>query len=395
VEQPLCLVTVHGIGFQQPPKDGKPGYADALHEHLHAPDALGDRLGDDPNRPGPVYVESEVDGSRTAGLSRLDPDQALAPEGKIAHVALVYTPSEPLQPRLGSVADTLVRAVLAHDHYISALGALRLALDDAWAALHENKAPKEPAGRSTGKSTLRPRTDLELAPHHHRLAHMLPGHRAKAASEEPGPLGIFRALEDDMATYVARNDLRERVRGFVEEALLKVCQHPDVPGVVLNTHSQGTMIGWDVLCRLPFFAWREKRDPNAGALRAFVTAGSPIRKSVDLCAWGEQVGQLAALLDGSPGQLPWHNFWDAHDPVADPLNPATAWRPGRPLDERPERDKGLLIATDPASGDKHHVDVLDTQVDNIEHSFGGGLQAHDYWNNRSEFVARLAAILAP
>jgi hypothetical protein len=387
VEQSLCLVTVHGIGFQRPPEHGLPGYADALHEHLH--EVLGDRLGDDPERKGesgPVYVRSEVDGSRRDGLARLDPGQDLAPKGKIAHVALVYTPSEPLQPRLGSVADTLARAVLAHDHYISALGAVRLALDDAWAALHERN-------KLTEESTLRPRTDLALAPHHHRLARMLRGHHATPPPEEPGPLGTFQALEDDMATYVARNDLRERVRGFVEEALLKVCDRPDVSGVVLNTHSQGTMIGWDVLCRLPFFAWREKHDPNAGILRAFVTAGSPIRKYVDLFAWGEQVGQLAALLDGSPGQLPWHNFWDVHDPVADPLNPATAWRPGRPLDERPEGDKGLLIATDPASGDEHHVDVLDTQVDNIEHSSGGGLQAHDYWNNRTEFVAALAGII--
>jgi hypothetical protein len=386
VEQSLCLVTVHGIGFQQPPRDGQPGYADALHEHLHAPEALGDRLGDDPNRPGPVYVESEADGSRGGGLARLDPEQKLAPEGKIAHVALVYTPSEPLQPRLGSVADTLARAVLAHGHYISALGALRLALDDAWAALHEHKGLAD-------SSTLRPRTDLELAPHHHRLALMLHGHRAKPAPAEPGLLGIFRALEDDMATYVARNDLRERVRGFVEEALLKVFDRPDISGVVLNTHSQGTMIGWDVLCRLPFFAWREKQDRNAGILRAFVTAGSPIRKYVDLFAWGEQVGQLAALLDGSAEQLPWHNFWDVHDPVADPLDPATAWRPGRPLDERPEGDKGLLIATNPANGDERHVDVLDAQVDNVEHSSGGGLQAHDYWNNRTEFVAGLADVI--
>jgi hypothetical protein len=385
VEKSLCLVTVHGIGFQQPPRDGKPGYADALHEHLHAPDALGDRLGDDPNRAGPVYVESEADGSRNGGLARLNPTLKLAPEGKIAHVALVYTPSEPLQPRLGSVADVLARAVLAHDHYISALGALRLALSDAWAALHESK-------QLTEESTLRPRTDLTLAPHHHRLQQMLHGHRATFVPE-PGPLGIFRALEDDMATYVARNDLRERVRGFVQEALLKVSVHPAVSGVVLNTHSQGTVIGWDVLCRLPFFAWRDEHKERASFLRAFVTAGSPIRKYVDLFAWGEQVGQLAALLDGAPGQLPWHNFWDPHDPVADPLNPATAWRPGGSLDDRPPEDKGLLVATNPANGDERHVDVRDTQIDNIKHSSGGGLQAHDYWNNRTEFVDALARIL--
>ena len=296
----LCLVTVHGIGFQQPPEDGRPGYADALHAHLH--EQLGDELGDDPKRTegGPVYVKSEVGPSRREGLARLDPSNQLAPEGKIAHLALVYSPSEPLQPRLGSVADVLARAVLAHEHYISALGAVRLLLSDAWAALHETKG-------ATAASSLRPRSDLAVVAEPHRLARILHGHH-DASAGEPGALGIFRALEDDMATYVARNDLRERVRGFVQEALLLIVNRPDVAGVVLNTHSQGTMIGWDVLCRLPFFAWRDSHDPRASMLRSFVTAGSPIRKFVDMLAWGEQVGQLAALFDGAPGELEWRNF---------------------------------------------------------------------------------------
>lgn len=382
----ICLVTVHGIGFQQPPEDGRPGYADALHAHLH--EQLGDRLGDDPERigdSGPVYVTSEVHGSRRDGLARLDPSKPLAPEGKIAHVALVYSPSEPLQPRLGSVADVLARALLAHEHYISALGAVRLVVGDVWAALHETKG-------ASAHSTLRPRSDVPVVAEHHRLARVLHGHHDSAASE-PGALGIFRALEDDMATYVARNDLRERVRGFVQEALLQLLGRPDVSGLVLNTHSQGTMIGWDVLCRLPFFAWRNSHDPRAGMLRSFVTAGSPIRKYVDMLAWGEQVGQLAALLGGAPGGLEWRNFWDEHDPVADPLDPATAWKPGKPLDERPNGDIGLLVATNPISGEHRHVEILDTRVDNIHNSSGGGLQAHDYWNNRGEFVAPLAEIL--
>lgn len=380
----LCLVTVHGIGFQQPPEDGRPGYADALHDHLH--EQLGDRLGDDPKRDsGPVYVTSEVNRSRRDGLARLAPSKRLAPEGKIAHVALVYSPSEPLQPRPGSVADVLTRAVLAHEHYISALGAMRLGLGDMWAALHETKA-------ASAESSLRPRTDSPALAEHHRLERVLHGHHDASASE-PDALGIFRALEDDMATYVARNDLRERVRGFVEEALLKVLDRPDVCGLVLNTHSQGTMIGWDVLCRLPLFAWQDSDDPRAGMLRSFVTAGSPIRKYVDLFAWGAQVGQLAALLDGAALGLEWRNFWDEHDPVADPLDPATSWKPGKPLDERPGGDIGLLKATDPISGDCSHVPILDMRVDNIRNSSGGGLQAHDYWNNRSEFVEPLAEIL--
>jgi hypothetical protein len=389
VERSACLVTVHGIGFQQPPVDGRPGYADALHTRLHQP--LGDLLGDDPQRPGdsgPVYVCSEVNGSRPDGLARLDPRRPLAPAGKIAHVALVYSPSEPLQPRLGSVADVLARAALAHNHYVSALGGLRLALSDAWAALHQHHAV-------TDDSTLLPRTDLALAPHHHRLAEMMHGHRAvpPLSPSDPGPLGILRALEDDMATYVARNDLRERVRGFVQEALLALFDRPDISGLVLNTHSQGTVIGWDVLCRLPFFSWRDSHHQRANVLRTFVTAGSPIRKYVDLFAWGEQVGQMAAILGGGRGGFAWRNFSDPHDPVADPLDPATAWRPGRPQEERPSNDIGLLIATNPIDGTQHHVEIDDTSVDNIKNSAGGGLQAHDYWNNDSEFVIPLAKIL--
>lgn len=63
----VCVVTVHGIGFQQPPEDGRPGHADALHEHLRK--VLGSRLGDDPDRDtgGPVYVRSEWDGSSADG----------------------------------------------------------------------------------------------------------------------------------------------------------------------------------------------------------------------------------------------------------------------------------------------------------------------------------------
>jgi hypothetical protein len=30
----LCVLTVHGIGFQQPPADSAAGYADVLHENL-------------------------------------------------------------------------------------------------------------------------------------------------------------------------------------------------------------------------------------------------------------------------------------------------------------------------------------------------------------------------
>jgi hypothetical protein len=285
------------------------------------------------------------------------------------------------------VVETLARAVLSHDHYISALGALRLALGDAWAALHEKQPVQE-------HSTLRPRADLAPSEQHHRVARLLLGHRAEPAPPpSPGPLGIVRALEADVATYVARNDLRERVRGFVQEALLALLGRNDVSSVFINAHSQGTLVCWDVLCRLPLFAWQRASDPRADKLRCFVTAGSPIRKYVDLFTWGEQVGQLAAVVNREGRDFSWRNFYDAHDPVADPLDPARAWRPGHPLDERPPDDIGLLVAVDPADGSRRHVSVADVRVDNIANSSGGGLQAHDYWNNRTEFIAALGSLL--
>jgi hypothetical protein len=388
----VCVVTVHGIGFQQPPRDGRPGYADALHDHLRR--ALGDRLGDDPQRPatgGPVYVSSEWDGSPAEGLARLDKGSPLVgEEGKIAHVALVYSPSEPLEPRLGDTAEALARAAISHAHYASTLGALRLLASDAWAALHE-----DPGG--DGYSTLTPRSDLAVPLHHGLLGRVL-HHGASGtandpatASETPGALGTLRALQDDVATYVTRNDLRERVRDFVEDALLLLIGRDDISGVVINAHSQGTVLCWDVLCRLPFSSWATNDDRRAALFRHFVTAGSPIRKYVDMFAWGDQVGELAAALEPT-GRLAWHNFFDSHDPVADPLNPPAAWRPGDPWDQPPEPNSGLLVARD-ANGAVRHVPIADALVDNIKYSSGGGLQAHDYWNNEKQFVTALAALL--
>ena len=125
-------------------------------------------------------------------------------------------------------------------------------------------------------------------------------------------------------------------------------------------------------------------------VRAFVTAGSPIRKYVDLFDWGGRVGQMAAL---SVPPFAWQNYWDARDPVADPLNPPTTWRPGRPVTVPRSADDALLVAVDPLDGAQRHFAVDDKPVDNVSNSSGGGLQAHDYWNNEAEFVRGLADLL--
>jgi len=72
---------------------------------------------------------------------------------------------------------------------------------------------------------------------------------------------------------VTRNDLRERVRSFVGDALLRLIDRPDISGVVINAHSQGTLLCWDAPRRLPFSSWAGDHDPRASMFCHFVTAG--------------------------------------------------------------------------------------------------------------------------
>lgn len=114
-----CLVTLHGVGFMQPPQPelNVPGYADLLHEHLSK--QLGSILSDDPNRErthrgenGPIYVQSlwltaTGRASVEQGLKRLGSwskdmrhiqtrnAPLIANDALISHVALVYSDLEP------------------------------------------------------------------------------------------------------------------------------------------------------------------------------------------------------------------------------------------------------------------------------------------------------------
>jgi hypothetical protein len=191
-----------------------------------------------------------------------------------------------------------------------------------------------------------------------------------------GLLSVVSQLDHDVTTYVCRNDLRERVRSFVHDAVLRLCCREDVAQVVVNSHSQGTVLAFDVLRTLPPFA--------AEKLACFVTAGSPLRKYVDLFYWGQDAACLT--------QTRWHNFWDATDPVADPLVPPRDWRRAKEVPPSPGYSE-LYYGIDPNSNDQRKVHLVDYEVQNAANGAGGGLPAHNYWDNEAQFVQPLANLL--
>jgi hypothetical protein len=381
------LVTIHGIGFQQAPRQGGPGYADDLHAAL-ALQLPG--LSDDPQRQPwqtapsvPIYVQSRfpaADGTREQGLARLgrwtdadrtsiDATSALLVTGDstVAHVALVYSEIEDLGPQPEATAETLLKGLLEHGHYGSVLSTLRTVLIDAKTAwLPPEHDPAKPGG-----SSLRPRADTGDA---HLFPRLWPHH--DNPSEPMGILGTIRQVEDDVCGYVCRNDLRERVRSFVRDALLRLIARDDVGSLVLNTHSNGTVIGFDVLRDMPV--------RSVAKVRTLITAGSPLRKYAELFSWGHEVGSVSAV-----GQ--WRNYFDPQDPVADPLAHPIGWTQGQPFDLA---KLAQFVAWPPDATTPLAVPIDDLQVDNVHHSSGGGLQAHDYWDNSVDFIPELVKTLS-
>ncbi len=361
------------------------GRADALHTGLAA--ALPGLLSSDPRRAHyqagesvPIYVCSRWPpdgGSRGAGLARLGvwvessgdaqidaTDAPLAEDGTaIAHIALVYSQLEDLGPQPLATLEAATRALVEHQRYESVGGVLRSLLTDGIAAI-------EHRGPATGGGSLQRRTDIP--PTHRHVLHVGGG-----SAQPGGLLATLRQLEDDVCAYVCRNDLRERVRGFIWEALRRLAARPDVSTVVLNTHSNGTVMGFDFL--------RDASDAVASRVGLFVTAGSPLRKYVDLFSWGPEVGDLAEA-------GPWLNFLDLKDPVADPLAHAVPWTPPSGYQAAPAPSDLFARQADDEAVPAPHP-ITDIVVDNLADSAPGGLQAHNYWDNRPGFLLPLAAEL--
>jgi hypothetical protein len=328
----LCLVTIHGIGFQQPPMIGvagypdTPGYADNLHEHLSR--YLGaswlcddpQRARDRPGQNGPIYVQSVWPPDsycREAGLKRLgrwDENHCMiitGPEaqlcngaGRIAHIALVYSQLEEQGPQVEASLITSSMATVSLGHYTHVAHLVRTTFLDTEPLWHNLLSPTITADKP---SSLRKRLDPGF-----KQRQAIPQH----IQQPDGLMTILRQLENDVAAYVCHNEMRERVRDFVYEALLRLAYRNDVAGIVINAHSNGTVIALDTLQRMPPCAARK--------IRLLITAGSPLRKYTDFFNWGQYLFMM-------PWLAQWLNFLDLKDPVADPLIPAANWVEGAPL----------------------------------------------------------------
>ncbi len=303
-----CIVTIHGVGFQQPPSEGVPGYADDLHTHLCS--ILNQDgnvlLSDDPchqkyqsDQSVPIYVQSAwppKTACRENGIKRLgtwignyravvrhDGTQALVNgDARIAHVALVYSGLEGQSGEKAAAFAAGAAALLFVDRYSNLKGLFDEMFQDAQPLLHslgENLLDHLP-----WRTSLHIRQD-EGYPH--------PNGSNNGSGAQPDPSeSLLAELKNDVAAYVFHNERRQRVRSFIQDALMRLACRDDVSGIILNTHSNGTVIGLDVVQELPPFATEK--------IRAIITAGSPIRKYVDLFSWGQNLAVMPKIVHCAP-----------------------------------------------------------------------------------------------
>jgi hypothetical protein len=65
--------------------------------------------------------------------------------------------------------------------------------------------------------------------------------------EPTGARATIIQLENDAAAYVTRDALRQRVRSFVNESLLRLAYRSDVDALIVNSHSRAPSSRFDVL----------------------------------------------------------------------------------------------------------------------------------------------------
>jgi hypothetical protein len=161
--------------------------------------------------------------------------------------------------------------------------------------------------------------------------------------------GTYNAADqaNDVASYVSTNGSRAQILNRLSRKLYDMHDTYPQAVLILASHSQGTMISYDVLRQV------NSRLPR---LATWITMGCPLAWYVNCTKWGSD------LLDVST-TLTWLNFYDDHDIVGKALGPLVNWQAPRPQD---------------------------VNVDNV----GQGLHAHDHWHNPT-VVQRYADLISP
>jgi hypothetical protein len=148
--------------------------------------------------------------------------------------------------------------------------------------------------------------------------------------------GVVSAADqsNDVASYVAQNGVRAQVLNRLSLKLYQV--HDTYPNAVLilGSHSQGTMVSYDVLRQV------HSRLPR---LATWVTMGCPLAWYLNSARWGTEQLDISSALT-------WLNFFDNQDMVGKTLAPLVHWPAPQPQD---------------------------INVDNVAH----GLHPHDHWHN--------------
>lgn len=152
----------------------------------------------------------------------------------------------------------------------------------------------------------------------------------------PNPTKIIAKLKDvvvraadkanDVADYVTNNGIRLQIQHRLNDTLFQLqAKHPNAK-LILGSHSQGTIISYDVL-RL--------NGSQLPRLKNWVTMGSPLGWFLNFLRWGDEPL-------GMPTTTAWLNFYDDDDKVGKALAGLVNWQAPLPQDINVDnRSKGL------------------------------------------------------
>jgi hypothetical protein len=149
----------------------------------------------------------------------------------------------------------------------------------------------------------------------------------------------------DVANYIGNNQIRLAIQETLSSVLLAMqADHPKAT-LILGSHSQGTIISYDMVRLLA---------GQLSSMKVWVSMGCPLGWYLDGASWGPNEMEMSA-------GLRWVNLYDPQDVVGQDLDRLASWSPVVPED----------------------IDV---------NNVGQGLHPHDHWHNPA-VVARYVELI--